>query len=108
MKTKTESIRELIVRLTAPDPIPQNVGEGVVHLPTQTGLVFETNEETYDYFLDVLPPHYMSGHLFCFAQGFTPHTLFFRRVKRFFVRQLTQEETEEFCRLGNIPLPGWW
>jgi len=79
-----------------------------IRLPRVTGIVFETNEETYDYFLDVLPVQFMSGHLFCFAEGFTPHTLFFRRGKRFLVRQLTEEETQHFCRLANIPLPGWW
>jgi len=108
METKTESLSELIRLLTAPDPIPLNTGEGVMHLPTQTGIVFETNEETYDYFLDVLPVHFMSGHLFCFAEGFTPHTLFFRRGKRFFVRQLTEPETHEFCQVAGIPLPGYW
>ncbi len=108
METKTESLTELIKLLTAPDPVPMNCDMGVMRLPTQTGTVFETNEETYDYFLDALPVHFMSGHLFCFAEGFTPHTLFFRRGKRYFVRQLTDAETDEFCRLADIPLPGYW
>jgi len=108
MDTKTESLSEFIKLLTAPDPIPLTAGDGLMRLPRVTGIVFETNEETYDYFLDVLPVQFMSGHLFCFAEGFTPHTLFFRRGKRFLVRQLTEEETQHFCRLANIPLPGWW
>ena len=108
MTTQTTSLSELTRLLTAPDPIPLNGGAGLLRLPTQTGTVFETNEETYDYFLDALPVQFMTGHLFCFAEGFTPHTLFFRRGQRFFVRQLTQSETEELCRLAGIPLPGWW
>jgi hypothetical protein len=103
METKTESLSELIRLLTAPNPMPLDGTNGVMRLPTKTGIVFETNEETYDHFLDALPVHYMHGSLFCFAEGFAPFTLFFRRNKRYCVRQLSEEETEEFCRLADIP-----
>ena len=103
MATRAESLSELIQSLTAPEPIPMNGSDGVMRLVKQTASVFETNEETYDYFLDALPVHYMHGSLFCFAEGFAPFTLFFRRNKRYCVRQLTEEETEEFCRLADIP-----
>lgn len=108
METKTTSLNEFIKSLTAPAPEPLTDGKGFVPLPTRTGKVFETNEETYDYFLDALPVQFMTGHLYCFAEGFTPHTLFFRRGRRFFVRQLTEAETEELCQLAGIPLPGHW
>ena len=107
MYPTTEPLRNLIRLLTAPDPIAPTAGESVMRLPRETGIVVEINEETYDHFLDALPVHFMSGHLFCFAEGFAPHTLFFRRGKRFFCRQLTTEETDEFCRLADIPLPGY-
>lgn len=108
METQTQTLNQFIHQLTAPEPVPLNAADGIQRLPRDTGIVFETNEETYDYFLDALPVQFMTGHLFCFAEGFTPHTLFFRRHGRFFVRQLTQAETARLCRLAGIPLPGHW
>ena len=78
-------------------------GAGVMRLPKQPGIVHETNEETYDHFLHALPVLYMRGSLFCFAEGFNPFTLFFRRDGRYFIRPLSQDETEAFCLLADIP-----
>jgi hypothetical protein len=68
--------------------------------------VAEVSEETYAYFLEVLPPHYQSGGLFAFAEGLEPLCLFWRGSdKCYWVRQLTWSQTRTFCRLANIRLP---
>lgn len=102
MDAKTESLNDFIKWLISPDSVEMN-GTGVMRLPKQTGSVHETNEETYEHFLDALPVLYMRGSLFCFAEGFSPFTLFFRRDGRYFMRPLSEDETAAFCLLANIP-----
>ena len=68
------------------------------------GLIHEVDEETYDWFLECLPPKYQSGGFYAFAEGAEPLKLFWRRDGRFFVRPLTDQETNEFCRLARIPV----
>ncbi len=70
----------------------------------QTGVVCAIDEETYDYFLDVLPPKYM-GHGYAFAEGAEPLRWFWRVAPDQFCRQLTWDETREFCQLARIPPP---
>lgn len=72
---------------------------------TQIGRACAIDEDTFDYFLEVLPPQYL-GHGFAFAEGAEPLRYFWRvRPDRHFCRQLTWDETREFCRLASIPLP---
>lgn len=68
------------------------------------GRIAEIDEETYDWFLDCLPPKYM-GAGFAFAEGAEPLRYFWKREGRYYVRQLTDEETGIFCRLARIPIP---
>lgn len=71
----------------------------------QAGVACAIDEETYDYFLDVLPPKYQ-GRGFAFAEGAEPLCYFWHvKPDQFFCRQLTWDETREFCRLARIPLP---
>ena len=69
------------------------------------GQIAETDEETYFYFLEVLPPKYQRGGLFAFAEGAEALRLFWQRCEQYFCRQLTSDETAEFCRVARIPLP---
>jgi hypothetical protein len=79
-------------------------------------------EETYDYFLNVLPPKFQSRYLFAFAEGAEPLRLFWQPARLTngasrllaahglelcpcLCRQLTWHETRDFCRLAGIPLP---
>jgi hypothetical protein len=71
---------------------------------TNDDLVVEVALDEYDYFLDVLPPRWMSGSLFAFAEGITAFRLFWRIKQRYFARQLSFEETQEFCRLSEARL----
>jgi hypothetical protein len=100
--TKAETLSEFLRQLTAPEPVPQDIAEGIQPIPTRTGIVFETNQDTYDHYLEVFPPHLLYGDLFCFAEGNVPYTLFYRRGKRLRMRLLTADETRTLFRLSGI------
>lgn len=70
----------------------------------EPGLICEVSEETYFDFLELLPPRWMYGGVFAFAEGAGPFRLFWRRKGRFFVRELTTEETRRFCQLSGTSL----
>ena len=70
-----------------------------------TGRHAEIDEETWTWFLECLPPKFMGGGYFAFAEGAEPLRIFWKRGGRFFVRPLTWDETQVFCRLAHIPLP---
>ena len=72
------------------------------------GTVCEVDEETYFYYLEVLPPQFMQARVFCFAEGAEPYMLFWSRESHFYARQLTWEETKQLAQLAGIPLPGNW
>ena len=66
----------------------------------QPGVVHEIDEETYDYFLEVLPPLFVyNGFMFGYAEGYTPLRLFWKSDKAFFCRQLDDDETRTFAKL---------
>ena len=69
------------------------------------GRVSVIDDETFDWFLDCLPPKAMFKGGFVFAEGAEPLRLFWKRKGRCFTRQLTWNETDEFCRLAGIPIP---
>ena len=70
-----------------------------------TGTIAEIDAETYWYFLEVLPPKYMNGGLFAFAEGAESLRVFWRNGDAYFCRPLTWDETQEFCRLACISAP---
>ena len=67
------------------------------------GRINEITEDTYWYFLEVLPPRLFNGNQFCFAEGDEPLRLFWSRHGRFFCRQLTREETNRVCDASGLP-----
>ena len=67
------------------------------------GRINEITEETYWYFLEVLPPRLFNGNEFCFAEGDEPLRLFWFRQGRHFCRQLTPEETHHVCDASGLP-----
>ncbi len=71
------------------------------------GRIAQVSEEEWDYWLEVLPPRWMRGGAFCFAEGAEAFRFFWydRPTSRHFCRQLTWEETVTFCRLAGIPIP---
>jgi hypothetical protein len=89
---------------TVPRPPDESWGD-LINRTSRPGVVCVIDAETYDYFLEVLPPKYL-GHGFAFAEGAEPLRLFWHtKPDSYFCRQLTWEETTDFCRLAGIALP---
>ena len=76
-----------------------------IGMMSAAGKIAAIDEETFWYFLEVLPPKYQKAHLFAFAEGAEALRLFWRKAEAYFCRQLTWDDTTEFCRLARIPLP---
>ena len=102
------TLAEAVARLQQGDIVPRPDGEewaaliGRISIP---GPIAAIDEETYWYFLEVLPPKFQGGSLFAFAEGAEALRLFWRKAEDHFCRQLTAEETADFCRLARIPIP---
>jgi len=103
-----ESLHAYIAFLRQGQVILRPHGEpwsAMIDRTAQSGVVCAIDEETYDYFLDVLPPKYQ-GYGFAFAEGAEALRLFWHvHSGTYFCRQLTWDETKEFCRLAGISLP---
>lgn len=67
-----------------------------------TGRVNEITNETYWYFLEVLPPKLMRSNFFAFAEGQEPLTLFWEASGKHYCRRLTDEETNRFCEASGL------
>jgi Protein of unknown function (DUF1419) len=103
------TLGELIARLKRGNMLPRPVDEdwkSMIGRITAEGNVCEIDGETYEYFLEVLPPRWMGTGGFAFGEGsdqlrllWTMHTQFGRQ---YFCRQLTEDETTLFCRLARI------
>ena len=81
-----------------------SLGRDNSHPSFEPGLIREVSEETYFDFLELLPPRWMYGSVFAFDEGTGPFRLFWRRKSRFFVRELTTDETRRFCQLSGTSL----
>jgi hypothetical protein len=108
MSETVRSLAEFVAQLKAAEivPLPQH-GEWKEHVEriSVPGRIAEVTEDDYDYWLEVLPPKYMRGSHFCFAEGAEAFRFFWQAGGRYFARQLTWEETVAFCRLAGINLP---
>ena len=109
MTATTTTLGEFIARLKQGDPVPRPDPEGwsaMIARTTLFGRVCEVAGETYDYFLDVLPPRWMGDGGYAFGEGSDPLRLFWAANtpygRLYFCRQLDESETRQFCRLANI------
>ena len=107
------TLGELVARLKQGHCLPRPVDEdwtGMIGRTTAAGYVCEVDGETYDYFLEVLPPRRMGMGTgnggFAFGEGADSLRLFWAMNTQFgrqyFCRQLTEAETTLFCRLARI------
>lgn len=102
------TLGEFVAHLQQADAIPRPGGEdwsaliARISTPSQ---IMAIDEETFWYFLEVLPPKYQRGGLFAFAEGAEALRLFWRKGDCHFCRQLTWDETTVFCHLARISLP---
>lgn len=94
--------------LIQPPVVPLPEGEqwsDLIARINRFGVVNEVSEETYDYFLDVLPPKWMGREGFAFAEGAEPLRLFCCFAGGYRCRRLNEDETTMFCRLAGIQTP---
>ncbi len=95
----------LTVAERIPLPVSEEWKEHVARISVP-GRIAEVTREHYYHWLEVLPPHFMGGGFFAFAEGPEPFRLFWCDADdHYWVRQLTWKETVDFCRLAHIPLP---
>jgi hypothetical protein len=102
--------KELLSRLKSGTAVPGTRGDTdwtrhvcEISVP---GQIVSLTEDDWNYWLEVLPPRWMSGSHFCFAEGEEPFRLFWTTKEgQFFVRQLDAEETLRFCELAGIRAP---
>src|SRR5215468_945545 len=95
--------KEFLTKLKSGQVMPGTSGDtdwtrhvSEISVPAQ---IVSLTEDDWNYWLEVLPPRWMSGSHFCFAEGEEPFRLFWQTSgARFFVRQLTWDETRTFCR----------
>lgn len=102
------TLKELVAQLQQAEIVPRPANEewkALIDRISMPATIAETDEETYWYFLEVLPPKYQRGNLFAFAEGAEALRLFWQKGERYFCRQLTWDETKQFCSLARIPLP---
>lgn len=99
-----ETLSQLLGRLTrgpaSPIPADEDWPELIERITTP-GVVREVVADTWEYFLDVLPPRWMGSGGFAFAEGVEPLRLFWRRAGKFYCRQLSWDETQQLLRLAR-------
>src|SRR3989442_1237047 len=102
------TLREYIAQLMRAEIVPRpdrETWDGLIARIHVTAKIAEIDEETFDWFLECLPPRYLTGGLFAFAEGAEALKLFWKKGGRFFVRPLTWDETKTFCKAAGMPLP---
>ena len=67
----------------------------------EMGKLYEIDEETYWYFLELLPPRWIHGDWFAFGEGAGTFCIYLKTAQGYFVRQLTDDETRTFCTLSG-------
>jgi hypothetical protein len=105
------ALKDFLCRLIVAERLPRPADEQWARLIERIsvpGKIAEIDEETYFYFLEVLPPKFMGSGLFAFAEGAEPLRLFRKSDGQFYCRQLTWEETETFCNLAHMSFPYWF
>ncbi len=70
----------------------------------EPGRLYEIDQRTYWYFLELLPPRWMQGNVFAFGEGSGPFRLFWQVQDAYFARELTNDETRTFCDLTGVSL----
>ena len=102
------SLAEFVAFLRQAEIVPRPDGEewsAMIARISVAGTIAAIDEETFFYFLEVLPPKFQHGSLFAFAEGAESLRVFWRKGDTHFCRALTWDETQEFCRLAHIPVP---
>lgn len=102
------TLGDFVAQLKQAETVPRPATEewaALIQRISVPAVIAEIDEDTYDYFLDVLPPKYQRGGLFAFAEGAEALRLFWQHDERYFCRQLTEAETAQFCHIVRISIP---
>ena len=99
----TMYVHHLVSGCPVATPERDETRERLMKRSSVPGRIVEVNADTYWWYLEILPPRWIDGDAFCFAEGMEPLRLFWRRGSRYFCRQLNWEETFTFCDLAGIP-----
>ena len=102
------SFAEFVAFLRQAEIVPRPAGEewsAMIARISVTSTIAAIDKETFFYFLEVLPPKFLQGGLFAFAEGAESLRVFWRTGDLHFCRALTWDETQEFCRLARISVP---
>lgn len=101
-----EQMLRVLVFEPEPTPLPADEPwKQMIARISRSGVVNEVAEDTYDYFLDVLPPRFQGRGFFAFAEGAEPIRLFTSVRGQHRCRRLNEDETRDFCRLAGIAFP---
>src|SRR4051812_397918 len=96
-------IRELKSRSPSQRPKGAEKWETLIQRISRPTEVHEIDQQTFDYFLEVLPPRWMGNGGFAFGEGADLLRFFWNVTNgRFYCRQLTWEEHLKFVRLAGI------
>ena len=102
-----ETLQCLLAPLTAEaDATPQPENEPwpkTIERISNAARIAEITEETWWYFLEVLPPKLHAGNWFAFAEGQEPLRIFWRKRGKHYCRQLTEEQSMQVCELTDLP-----
>jgi hypothetical protein len=107
MPASPATVRSTLAAFRASSVLSRPEGEqwaGMIARISTPQIAAEFDEEAYDYFLDVLPPHWM-GEGFMFAEGAEAFCYFWKANGKYFCRLATWEETVAFCAAAGIPTP---
>lgn len=102
------TLRDYLVQLKVGCPVLSAPWENSDELATRVaaaspGNVVQIDEETYFYYLEVLPPRFQMSCQFFFGEGTGPFIFLWRASTGiYYARPLSDEETDEFCRLAKV------
>lgn len=106
----SNDLRNVLARFSVAEHLLRPDGEewkAMIERISTPGKIADIDEEAFWYFLEVLPPKYQSGSCFAFAEGAEEFRLFWRSGGQHFCRQLTWDETKEFCQHARMHFPYW-
>ena len=93
------SLTKLLLELTNNQvATATSLGDATMH----PGTICQVDEESYFEFLEMLPPRWMQGGCFAFAEGDSPYLLFWQHLGRFYARQLTSNETARLVEIAGV------
>lgn len=107
----SKDVSSFLSCLSAAEHVPRPENEEwkeLINRINVPGRIAMIDEKTYFYFLEVLPPKFMTGGLFAFAEGAEEIQLFWRSNGQFFCRKLTWNETRDFCLHAHVSFPYWF